>query len=351
MNPLSNEPGSRGSEVAEKIKIIGTAVGIVSALAAVATFIGFKPEKKKVIEWEYISKSSLVNPATPATEKIQVSYDGRQIKQLTVVTAKLSNTGALSVEGSDEMYPTVKFSEKVIRADTKEPNRLGVRAEAQFDEHSVEIRHGLLNPGDSIPIEILIEGDPGKISGFPPVLYRISGIEQPVTRYPAPVQARVGIAYFDFGRPIEYLILIFASFVPLLFSLLVAAGIGLSVESMYPERKLVKILKNPASVSVREGNSAQEKLAKALYVDLPSPLDKAAEKLVRETNQNPGDSQDDYVVRVTTAVKSQVMPTGISERLQRLDKGAVVVFATTAVLTIASVLVAIGSWHRLIVSV
>jgi len=272
MNPLSNEPGSRSSDVAEKIKIVGTVVGIVSAVAAVATFIGFKPEKRKVIEWEYVSKSSLVNPATSATEKIQVFYDARQIKQLTVITAKLSNTGSLAVDGSDEMYPVVKFSEKVIRADTKEPNRLGIRAEARFDEHSVEIRHGLLNPGDSIPIEILIEGDPGKITAFPPVLYRISGIEQPVTRYPAAVQARVGVAYFNFARPLEYLILIFVSFAPVLFSLLVAAGIALSLESMFPEKKLARILKNPASISVREGNSAQDKLAKKVYVDLPRPL-------------------------------------------------------------------------------
>ena len=93
-----------------------------------------------------------------------------------------------------------------------------------------------------------------------------------MTRYPAAVQARVGVAYFNFARPLEYLILIFVSFAPVLFSLLVAAGIALSLESMFPEKKLARILKNPASISVREGNSAQDKLAKKVYVDLPRPL-------------------------------------------------------------------------------
>ena len=65
MNPLTNEPGSRGSDVTEKIKIVGAVVGIVSALAAVATFVGFKPEKRKTLEWEYVSKSSLVIQPLP----------------------------------------------------------------------------------------------------------------------------------------------------------------------------------------------------------------------------------------------------------------------------------------------
>ncbi len=171
------EPTSERSRIADRVKIIGAVVGIVSALAAVATFVGVKPGKKRILEWEYVSKSSLVNPATPATEKIQISYDGKQIKQLTVITAKLSNTGSLPIEGDDEMYPTVKFAEKVIRADAKEPNRRGIKAETKFDDHSVQVQHGLMNVGDSVPVQILLEGDPGEIAQLPPILYHVSGIE------------------------------------------------------------------------------------------------------------------------------------------------------------------------------
>src|ERR1044071_10361358 len=78
----------------EKIKLIATIVGILSPILALATFIGFKPEKTKSLEWVYLSKSSLVNTTAASSEKIEVVYDGRKIKQLSVVSARLSNPGA-----------------------------------------------------------------------------------------------------------------------------------------------------------------------------------------------------------------------------------------------------------------
>ena len=67
----------------EQIKLILTIVGVLSPIIALATFLGFKPEKRKALEWEYVAKGSLVDPSVVSVEKIKVVYDGREITQLT----------------------------------------------------------------------------------------------------------------------------------------------------------------------------------------------------------------------------------------------------------------------------
>jgi len=346
MSSLSTD-NRLNSGFAEKIKVVGAIVGILSAVA-LATFIGFKPEKKKLLEWEYVSKSSLVNQSAPAADKIQVFYENRQIKQLTVITAKLSNVGSVPVEGSDEVFPKVTFVEKVISADAKEPNRRGIKAEARFDEHSVEVRHGLLNPGDSIPVQILIEGDPGEPGSLPPVMYRIAGIEEPLTRYPSPTQTRVGVAYFHFARPVEYTILIVTSFIPLLVVGLALAAYFEALDSFFPERKLRKIRKQATLIAFQGGDTVGEKLGKILYRELPNPLDKKAQDLAKNIEPNPDESLNDYVNRAIDLIEPQVKPKLISQRFKALDKSAAISAIVILGVAVASALVLLGSWHRII---
>ena len=297
-----------------------------------------------------MSKSSLVNPATPATEKIQVSYDGRQINQLTVITAKLSNTGALPIGGDDEMYPTVKFSKKVIRADTKDPNRRGIKAEAVFNDHSVEIQHGLMNVGDSVPIQILLEGDPGEIAQLPPVLYRVSGIEEPVTRYPSPTRARVGIAYFRFARPVEYFVLAIATLVPLFGIGIFVLGTKETAADMFPERKLSnRIFSSLITLQeLADQDSFKYSVAHTLYGHLPFRIADKARDLAMATDMEVNETREGYVERVKKLVTEQVMPTRLSQRLVFLDKQGVLALIAVLACTIACGLIVLGCWQRLL---
>jgi hypothetical protein len=183
----SKNPSAQNEKWTEKFKLIAAVIGIASPILAFATFLGLKPEKRKALEWEYLSKSSLVNPSAAAVEKIEVSYEQRKIKQLTVISARLVNVGAIPIDGNDVKdgaFPTVTFTNgvNVIGAEIKDRTPSNLKAAITFGTNYVRLEHGLLNPTDSVLLQLVLEGDPGELTSLPPVAYRISGITTPTTR-------------------------------------------------------------------------------------------------------------------------------------------------------------------------
>jgi hypothetical protein len=84
----------------DRIRTTGSFASAIALLFAVATYIGIKPEKKKQIEWQYQSVSTLVN-RTGIGNNIEVMLGPRKLEQVTAVTAKLSNTGEIPVDATE----------------------------------------------------------------------------------------------------------------------------------------------------------------------------------------------------------------------------------------------------------
>jgi hypothetical protein len=349
-------PVKTDTNFGEKIKTVAAGLAIVSAVVAVASFIGFKPERKKLLEWEYVSKSSVVNPAAPGTEKIQILYENRRIKQLTVVTARLTNIGSIPIDESDVkdgVFPSVRFSNTtVISAETKEANRPAIKASAAFDDHSVRIQHGLLNPGDSIPVQILLEGDPGEVTRLPQVVYRIAGIGDSVTRYPSTNTPRVGVAFFTFTRWFEYLVIIVATFTPLLGLMAVAAVAASSIDDMYPERALRRLENSPELVVSQDpGSSLNEVVAKAVTKRLPMRLAGQAEQVFATLPRKSGEEMEDYVKRSVQALRERILTIGWWDRLQLIDGANILAFFVFLLITAALGLVLFAAWVRLVMNI
>ncbi len=340
----------------EKIKLIATIVGILSPILALATFIGFKPEKKKQLEWEYLSKSSLVNTSAASSDKIEVSYDGRKIKQLSVISARFSNSGALPVDSTDVKdgaFPTVVFpsSVTVIGAQIKGRVPSNLKAEISYGTNYVRLEHGLLNGSDFIEMQILLEGDPGDIAALPTVSYRISGIAAAITRFPSAPPRRVGPAFFGMPSVTEYFVLVLASLPPLFCLLGVWIISEQAIKSTFPEKQLAKRYSSIVSAADSPAVTTpqlQELLAKQAFLSLSTPIDARARDIIQNFKVQTGETKIQYQERLRQKLLDEITPKSLLGRVKAMDKGDAFGALVFLVVGASSAMVMFASWYRAI---
>ena len=354
----TNEVKAKDKAFGEKIKLVATIIGIVSPILALATFIGIKPEKRESLEWEYVSKSSLVNTSAASSDKIEVTFEGRKVKQLSVITARLFNSGSLPIDSSnvkDDAYPTIVFpsSINVISAEIKSRTPNGLKVEVHYNASQVRVEHGLLNPGDSVNLQILLEGDPGDITSLPNVNYRISGILNPSTRFPSPPARRVGIAYFQLSPLSEYILLITASLLPVILVMLGAFGLVQTFkQGAFPERKIADAFKRVLAAKTLPTTSVsdlKEAVAQAMYSGLSSPLDKRVRDFIKNLDVSKAQSREQWLENIPRELQERFTPTTIWGRLQALNRTEFFIGLCCFVFGVASALILTGSWYRIIV--
>src|ERR1017187_589695 len=227
----------------ERLKLLLAIFGALSPIISIAAFLGLQPEKRKALEWEYVTKSSLVN-ASATNFSIIVLYGSRQIQQLTTVSARLTNTGGAPIQETDvestvsgRKYPSVDFAStkaKVLNCNITGSNRPNITASCAVADNSVRLEHGLLNPGDSISVEIRLEGDPGDIHHLPRVTYRIAGIPSESTRYPSAGDTPVRVALLSMPLALEWAVLAVASALPISSLFLFGAVYRTAYQAAFP---------------------------------------------------------------------------------------------------------------------
>ena len=338
------------TSLGDRIKFIATVIGIASPILALATFIGLKPEKRKAIEWEYVAKGSLVNATTASPDKVEVTYEGRKIKQLTTLSGRLSNLGAIPIDGSDikdGAMPSLTFSIPVIAAEVKGYNRDGIKASIATDKSTVRIEHGLLNPGDSIGVQILIDGDPGEIASLPKLKCRILGIEEPQTRYPANSAPKIGVTYFRLPPAGEYLVLITASIFSL-FILVMPFIVGADVFKS-PSKSLANALLQTRKEipPLKAAEAVKSRFASAVFIKFPSPKDTRAREIVNSVIVEADDSPEDVLTRCAKAVEDQLLPKSAFELIRWVDIGELIAVLMLVVFGVCLALILAGSWCRL----
>ena len=129
-------------------------------------------------------------------------------------------------------------------------------------------------------------------------------------------------------------------------------GTKSTMEDMYPERQILKITDSPFVnlQSPGDHDSIKQGVANALYGRLPAPIDRKAKNLALATDMDAHESREDYVGRVTKLVTEQLMPMRMSQRLALLDKEAALALIAVLACSIASGLIVLGCWQRLLVN-
>ena len=138
---------------------------LIATAVAVATFFGIRVQKKE-LELSYLAKLSLVNPDLSSTGDVKVIYRGRDIRTLTKLSARLTNTGAVPIEKREIESPLlIAFDPqraKILGANITGRNPGSIDATCNTTEkNEIILEHGLLNPADSVTFEVLFDGDPG----------------------------------------------------------------------------------------------------------------------------------------------------------------------------------------------
>lgn len=358
MAATSEEKASADKKtLAEKFKLFAAIVGIVSPILALATFIGFKPEKAKSLEWEYQSKSSLVNTSAASSDKIEVFYDGRKIKQLSAISARLVNSGGLSIDSSDVKdgaFPTVIFpaSVTVIGAQVTKLTPTDLKATISYSTNFVRIEHGLLNPTDNIELQILLEGDAGEIKAFPQVSYRISGITTAKTLFPSEPLRPIGVAYFNLPLFTDYLALILASLPVIVCFFIIWVPCQEAFMSVFPEKKMVKRYSETISLSewpiykLKSAKELQDFLAERLVIS-GTPKEKVKDLVLRFEVQN-SETKQQFSERLREKLLDELTPKSLFARIRVIDKGAVMVAIAFTAIGLSGALVLFASWFRLI---
>lgn len=188
-------------------------VGVVATLLSVAVtlFIGFRSERNKSISLRYVGQRPLLAQEAQAQSRLRVTYDGRQVARPYMVSARLENTGKFPIEARDVEQPlTLRFAHaKVLSADISDRHPREIDAQVAHDTVAAVVTHKLLNPGDWIAFDVVLDGEPSfpvdasvRISGIPQMVQVSSTTHGPVF-YPT---------LLSIPRPVVYVSLLLASF-------------------------------------------------------------------------------------------------------------------------------------------
>lgn len=199
-------------------EILNVLLAAIATSIAIATFFGLQGDRTKKIEVAYSSKLSLVSPDAVSDSGVEVLFQGRTINNLTKISARLSNSGNLPIEERDIEQPiSIPFQQgkvKILKAIITELRPSNLAAEILIGSQAdVIIKHRLLNPGDYIVFEVLLDGIPVEL---PAPIYRISGVSQVSLRLPESTPLSYSAAFLPVPRYLEYLIVVLGSILSIL---------------------------------------------------------------------------------------------------------------------------------------
>lgn len=186
-----------------RLEILGLTIGVLTV--AVSVYFGWQADKEKDLAIRYIAMVSLFTPQISSSGQVAITYDNKPVKRPHIFSARLVNIGNKPIETRDIEKPVLlRFkSASVLDVKIKERIPSNILVNAAFEEDTVTLDHGLLNPGDNIAFEVLFDGDPG----WPDASARISGINELTILLPTDGGEGPFTTVFPMPRPVQYTIL------------------------------------------------------------------------------------------------------------------------------------------------
>lgn len=160
-----------------------TFVGVVCAILAVVVtiLIFFAQRKTKRLSYEITSNIQLLGVKDEIQGKVQVLYDGKEVKNVHLLTIKFTNSGNQSISSSDyerTLSIEVNSDAKILTHEVIEevPENLG--ATVSLEGNKLVFSPVLLNAKDSFSIKTLISD----FEGRPSIDGRINGVKS-ISKY------------------------------------------------------------------------------------------------------------------------------------------------------------------------
>lgn len=155
---------------------IWTFVGVLCAILAVVVtiFIFLAQRKTKRLSYEITSNTQLLGVKDEIQGKVQVLYDGEEVKNVHLLTIRFTNSGNQSIASSDYERPLsveVNSDAKILTHEVIDETPENLGATVTLEESKLIFAPVLMNAKDSFSIKTLIsdfEGNPfidGRING------------------------------------------------------------------------------------------------------------------------------------------------------------------------------------------
>jgi len=149
----------------DMLPLIKRSIGSVLTVASicVALYFGLRPSPQKSLELQYHAKLSLITDEVGSLPQYKVLYGDRVVSNLTKLSATLINTGDIPITPSDvEEPPSLTApSGSILEARIVRSQPPNILASCLVEGNKVTIEHGLLNPGDLLTFELVLDTDPG----------------------------------------------------------------------------------------------------------------------------------------------------------------------------------------------
>lgn len=199
-------------------------VGLTIVSIAVGIYFSIREQRTKELGVRQYATRPLMSLEERPAATFEIIHRGELVDSPWLVSARLENTGNQPIETRDiEKAVRLSFDAgKVLGVEIVQKSQDTIVATALQDENDVSIAHGLLNPGDWIDFDIIVDGEPDT----PSISARISGVTQPTLEILSSGDGRPLLTVVPLPLPILYVCLALASLTGLL---LTGAGLALLV--------------------------------------------------------------------------------------------------------------------------
>jgi hypothetical protein len=282
-------------------------------------------------------------------DKITIKYGSRDISNLGKLSGRIINTGNAPIERRDIEEPvSLTFSAgEILEFYVTETAPEGISASAVHKGRVVNIVHGLLNPGDWIGYEVLVDGP----ADWPEASFRISGIKEPAVTYPSN-SPRVDTVT---GVPLPMVYQGIAVTITLLVAIglwvLVVFGLTLGIEPAVKARRQLRSTAFRLLISKDRGGLTDldsrlvEDLDSRLAESVPGDIVRKLQFALRSFERDPSWTGEVFSKKVEAkadAISKEVQVTFLN-RISMVDWGALKFVFVALVAAIATTLVGSGS--------
>ncbi len=143
------------------------AIGIVALLlTAVGIWLGWQALSSKGVAYEIVSQAPLVSSQETLAGKLQVSFDGKPVEDVSLVVLRVYNSGNEEIRKADYESPiTFSFGQgaDVLSAEVVSTQPAGIPASLTRQGNSVVLSPVLLNSNDIIELRAVVSRVQGNI--------------------------------------------------------------------------------------------------------------------------------------------------------------------------------------------
>lgn len=167
--------------------LVGIIALIISVIVAYHTF--FKGRKKKLLSYEILAEAKLFSIHDEAVERIEVLFDGKPAKNVSLLIIKIINNGNAPIVSSDFEVPlSFCFTEdaEVISAEINQSSENSLKPKVTFSPNKITIEPILLNVKDNFSVKALISNYENDFE----INTRIIGVNKIKSYYKAPLAVK-----------------------------------------------------------------------------------------------------------------------------------------------------------------